>query len=191
MTHGAIAPAGLSGQGEERSLVDRARRGDRQATHALYRCHAPRVHRLIFRLCGDEELTRDLTQDAFVRAFQQLDRFRGDSTFGTWLHRIAVNVALNAIRREQRQARWHGGEVDESIAADEPERLDPDLSARLGEAIDALPPGQRVVFVMHALEGYTHLEISGILGIAEGTSKGRLFDARVRLRKQLARFVED
>ncbi|MGQ0649625.1 MAG: RNA polymerase sigma factor, partial [Gemmatimonadaceae bacterium] len=105
MAHAAIAISGDQGD-NERSLITRVRRGDRGAEYALYQQYAARVHRLIYRLCGDEELTNDLTQDAFVRAFARLDHFRGDASFGTWIHRIAVNLTLNARRSEQRRARW-------------------------------------------------------------------------------------
>lgn len=189
MTHAAIAPSGPKSS-TERELVDRARRGDRLAARALYDGHVARVHRLIFRLCQDEEEARDLTQDAFVRAFERLGDFRGDSAFGTWLHRIAVSVALNARRRTRRMARWWGP-MDEEVAAEEPSRADPDLRSELAAAIAALPERQRTVFVMHAMEGYTHVEIGATLGISEGTSKGRLFDARARLKRALARFEKE
>lgn len=174
----------------ESVLVDRARRGDREAEYALYHRHAPRVHRLIYRLCGDEDLTNDLAQDAFVRAFERLDHFRGDASFGTWIHRIAVNLTLNARRSAQRRSRWLVV-ADADAPAPPAPALDPDLERSLGEAIDQLSAGQREVFVMFALEGYTHVEIAGILGISEGTSKGRLFHARARLQRLLARFAPE
>ncbi|MGQ0767051.1 MAG: RNA polymerase sigma factor [Gemmatimonadota bacterium] len=190
MAHAAIAINGDPGPGE-RNLIDRVRAGDRDAEYALYRLHAPRVYRLIYRLCGDEDLTSDLTQDAFVRAFSQLERFRGDASFGTWLHRIAVNLTLNARRSEQRRAKWFApldaAESAEGKSAD----IDPDFAQSLEGAIGELTEGQRVVFVMHAMEGYTHVEISEVLGISEGTSKGRLFHARARLRQLLARFAPE
>jgi len=189
MTHAAIARS-HEHSGTERQLVDRARRGDREAEYALYHQHAGRIHRLIHRLCGDEELTNELTQDAFVRAFERLDDFRGDAAFGTWLHRIAVNLTLNARRGIERRAKWHAP-VDETTPAPAAEGFDPDLKQSLAAAIDALTAGQREVFVMHSLEGYTHVEIAGILGISEGTSKGRLFHARARLRQLLARFAPE
>lgn len=174
----------------EQHLVARARRGDREAEYALYHEHAPRIHRLVFRLCGDEDLTNEITQDAFVKAFDRLDDFRGDAAFGTWLHRIAVNLTINARRSRDRRSRWHGP-MDETAPAPDPAALEPDFEASLAEAIDALTAGQREVFVMHSLEGYTHVEIAQILGISEGTSKGRLFHARARLRQLLARFAPD
>ncbi len=144
----------------------------------------------VYRLCGDHELSTEVTQDAFVRAFDRLDDFRGDAAFGTWLHRIAVNLTLNARRSRERRSKWHGP-MDESTPAPPHQALEPDLQQSLAEAIDALTAGQREVFVMHSLEGYTHVEIGEILGISEGTSKGRLFHARARLRQLLARFAPE
>ncbi len=191
MSHPVLAPS-TDPAPNERLLVDRARRGDRDAEYALYRSHAPRIHRLVHRLCGDPELTNELVQDAFVRAFERLDDFRGDAAFGTWLHRIAVNLTLNARRSAARRARWHAP-MDDAAPAIAPavHAPDPDLRHSLAEAIDALSAGQREVFVMHSMEGYTHVEIAEILGISEGTSKGRLFHARARLRQLLARFAPE
>jgi RNA polymerase sigma-70 factor (ECF subfamily) len=189
MAHAAIAISGDRGDNEQ-DLIHRVRRGDRGAEYALYRQYAERIHRLIYRLCGDEELTNDLTQDAFVRAFARLDHFRGDASFGTWIHRIAVNLTLNARRSEQRRARWIAP-VDDSTPAPADDPVDPDLLQSFEQAVEALTDGQREVFVMHTLEGYTHVEIGEILGISEGTSKGRLFHARARLRQQLARFAPE
>jgi RNA polymerase sigma-70 factor (ECF subfamily) len=148
------------------------------------------VHRIVFRICEDEELAHDLTQDAFVRAFSQLGTFRGDSAFGTWLHRIAVTVALNAMRKVRR-LRDRERPLDDSseLHAAPDNHADPDLRARLRAAIDALPDPLRHAFVFYHVEGYTHNEIGSMLGIAEGTSKARVFEARARLRDALADFA--
>ncbi|MFN8572107.1 MAG: sigma-70 family RNA polymerase sigma factor [Gemmatimonadaceae bacterium] len=186
MPHGANA---LARQGTpEHELVDRLRAGDRGAAHALYDMHAPRVFRVINRLCRDEEQARELTQDAFVRAFGALDRFRGESAFGTWLFRIAVTVTLNALRKQRRED-IRRVPFEDTMPAMEPAAGDPDLRESLTRAIDELSEAQRTVFVLHALEGYTHVEIGELLGISQNTSKGRLFDARAALRRKLAPFM--
>lgn len=186
----AAAGSAIPGGADERWLVAQARSGDRGAARQLYDAHARRVHRLVFRICEDEELARDLTQDAFVRAFAQLASFRGESAFGTWLHRIAVSVALNAMRKVRR-LRDRERPIDESVEMHAaPERAaDPDLKDRLYAAIDALPEALRLPLVLYHVEGYTHGEIGKMLGIAEGTSKARVFDARGRLRAVLADFA--
>jgi RNA polymerase sigma-70 factor (ECF subfamily) len=191
MTHAAVVDDASTGD-NERLLIARAQRGDRGAARTLYDTHARRVHRVVFRLCGDEEMARDFTQDTFVRVFQKLDTFRGEAAFATWVHRIAVTVTLNGMRRERRLRR-NADDLD--VAADlpaaAPNEIEPDLRARLASAIEALPESCRVSVVLHDLEGYTHAEIGAMLGIAEGTSKARLFDARTRLRKALSRFFEE
>lgn len=176
---------------DERELIARVLRGDRLAGRELYDAHSARVFRLVHRLCGDAELAREFTQDAFVRAFAQLDRFRGDAAFGTWIHRIAVTVTLNGMRKVRR---LRDREVDlehASPMAHATSGIDPDLRSRLARAIEALPEGLKVTLVMHDIEGYTHQEIAASLGIAEGTSKSRLFDARGRLRTALADFARE
>jgi len=140
-------------------------------------------------MAGDETLARDFTQDTFVRAFDKLADFRGDSSLATWLHSIATSVILNGLKKVKR---IHGREIggDElpevTITTRESE---PDLKLRLRKAIDGLPDGYRTVFVMHDVEGYTHEEIASALGIQSGTSKAQLFRARAKLRTELADFA--
>lgn len=176
---------------DERALIARIIDGDRVAGRQLYDAHAPRVHRLVYRLCGDAELAEDFTQDTFVRAFDQLHRFRGEAAFGTWLHRIAVTVTLNGMRKV-RKLRERETTLDDGLGVGATSHgSDPDLRSRIAAAIDALPEGTRVTLIMHDIEGYTHAEIAEFLGVAEGTSKSRLFEARGRLRLALAAFVKE
>lgn len=189
MTTPAIALEAPDAGPDEWTLITRILAGDRVSARTLYDRHARRVHRVVFRICRDEELARDLTQDAFVRAFAQLAGFRGDSAFTTWLHRIAVTTALNQMRKVKR-IREHEEVLDDGDHHAAPSReADPDLKVRLHAAIDALPEGLRLTVVLHDVEGYTHQEIGTMLGVAEGTSKARLFEARARLRVALADFA--
>ena len=169
----------------ERELLTRAQAGDPVAERALYDTHVDRVYRLAFRMAGDAELAREFTQDAFIRAFERLGTFRGDSALSTWLHAITVSVALNGLRKVRRLKREVQLEHAESLGSDRP-RSDPLLRQRLNDAIDKLPTGYRTVFVMHDVEGFTHEEIGAALGIEVGTSKAQLFRARARLRERLA-----
>jgi RNA polymerase sigma-70 factor (ECF subfamily) len=170
---------------DERELLTRAQAGDPAAERALYDTHVDRVYRLTFRMAGDATLAQEFTQDTFVRAFERLGTFRGDSALSTWLHTIAVSVALNGLRKVRRLRREVQLDHAESLGSDKP-RSDPLLRKRLDEAIDQLPPGYRTVFLMHDLEGFTHEEIGAALGIEAGTSKAQLFRARARLRERLA-----
>jgi RNA polymerase sigma-70 factor, ECF subfamily len=177
----------------DRQLVARCLGGDGVAERALYDAHVERIYRLMHRIAGDGDLAADFTQETFIRAFQRLEQFRGDSSLATWLHTIGVSVALNGMRKVKR-LRVTTDTMDalaEMPAAGGFAGLTADLRARLHTAIDALSDKLRPVFVMHDVEGYTHEEIAGTLGIPVGTSKARLFDARARLRLALAAFAGD
>lgn len=175
----------------DRHLVSRCLSGDPVAERALYDAHVERIYRLMHRMAGDADLAADLTQETFIRAFDRLEQYRADSSLGTWLHAIAVSVALNGMRKVKR---IHGRTepIEDSPAlAVHPSGLAPDLKARLHSAIDSLSEKLRPVFLMHDVEGYTHPEIADTLGIPVGTSKARLFDARAKLRLALAAFAGD
>jgi RNA polymerase sigma-70 factor (ECF subfamily) len=178
----------------DRQLVARCMRGDPLAERALYDAHVERIYRLMHRMAGDPDLAADFTQETFIRAFERLAQFRGDASLSTWLHTIAVSVALNGMRKVKRFRA--SAEPVAAIDSDERLALQPagftaDLRARLQAAVDALSEKLRPVFVMHDVEGYTHEEIAGALGIPVGTSKARLFDARAKLRMALAAFAGD
>jgi RNA polymerase sigma-70 factor (ECF subfamily) len=136
-------------------------------------------------MCGDAHLAEELTQESYLRAWQKLTTFRGDSLFATWLHRIAVNVVLghhrSRLRRDERPT--EDGEL-EAILAARPSR-DTGAAVDLERAIARLPERARIVFVLHDVEGFRHREIASMAGMAEGTSKAQLSRARQLLRKAL------
>ena len=174
---------------DDQELIARVRTGDVAAERALYDAHVDRVYRLAHRMTGSDDLAQEFTQDTFVRAFERLHGFRGESAFSTWLHSIAVSVVLNGLRKVKRfRARETGLEVASAVAITRPE-AEPDLKTRLRQAVDGLPHGYRTVFVMHDVEGYTHEEIAAALGVQPGTSKAQLFRARARLREALQQFA--
>jgi RNA polymerase sigma-70 factor (ECF subfamily) len=175
----------------DRQLVDRCLTGDALAERALYDAHVDRVYRLMHRMTGDGDLAADFTQETFIRAFSRLEQFRGDASLGTWLHSIAVSIALNGMRKVRRIRGRTEDLEDSPVMAVEPAVGSPDLRTKLFAAIDALSEKLRPVFLMHDVEGYTHDEIAGSLGIPVGTSKARLFDARAKLRLALAAFAGD
>lgn len=164
--------------------VRAAASGDRVAFQRLYRRHVDRVYGAVLRLAGyDHGRAEDLTQDAFVRAWQKLGEFRHESAFGTWLYRLAVNVALMDIRARNAHPVTY---VDEAAL---PEHSDTPFCAaereELEAAIGKLPPRARAVLVLHDIEGWRHQEIGGELDMAVGTSKAQLHRARALLRKLL------
>jgi RNA polymerase sigma-70 factor (ECF subfamily) len=161
-----------------------AARGDAEAFERLYRRHVPRVHSLARWLLGDDEVD-DAVQEVFIRVWQKLDTFAGNSSFGTWLHRVAVNLILR--RRQSRGARRERfAEIEDGQAEVPGQRITPELKVAIERAVDLLPAGAREVFVLHDMEGYKHEEISGMLGVDPGTSRSQLHRARMLLRRHLA-----
>jgi RNA polymerase sigma-70 factor (ECF subfamily) len=164
-------------------LIRKACAGDATAVRALYDRYAPRVYAVVRRIAGDDELAKDYAQEAWIRAIRALPTFRGDSRFSTWLHRIAVNSALQALRKsETRQKRE--APIPEHVATT-PGVRDALLERRLESALDRLPEGMRRVIILHDVEGYTHEEIAEVLGVTSGTSKSQLFKARSKMREML------
>lgn len=165
--------------------VTRAQQGDPSAFRELYDAHVGRVHALCLRLSGSREEAEEHTQDVFVRAWERLATFRGESAFSTWLHRLTVNEVLQSRRSAgRRSARVT---LADDTASLERVTQPPAPSLDLSHAIASLPEGARAVFVLHDVEGYQHEEIGRVLGIAEGTSKAQLFRARRLLRERLGR----
>jgi len=166
--------------------VRRAQAGDADAFEAVYRAHAGRVYAVCLRMSADPAAATELTQDVFVRAWEKLDTFRGESALGTWLHRLAVNVVLMDRRTRGRRAEEPLEDSDAPSGEPGP-ALPSELRLDLEQAIAALPPMARQVLVLFDIEGYGHAEIGELMGIAEGTSKAHLFRARQRLREILTR----
>ena len=191
MTSPAFAVEAYRVVSREPELIARVVGGDRLAARELYDAHVDRVFRLAFRLTGETELARELTQETFIRAFAQLRRFRGESALSTWLHRVTLSVVSNAMRKVKRfRTREADLEEADGMAA-AGATVDPDLREKLYRAIDDLPEIYRVTFIMHDVEGYTHDEIASTLGIAEGTCKSRLSVARAQLREKLASVAKE
>jgi RNA polymerase sigma-70 factor (ECF subfamily) len=165
--------------------------GDRAAFERLYRKHVNRVFSLCARMVADRTRAEELTQDVFVRAWEKLHLFRGDSSFATWLHRLAVNVVLNDRKSEGRR-RTRFEEEDEEQGMDGfvgvvGMPLAPGDLLDLEKAITRLPPGARRVFMLHDVEGYKHEEIAEMLGVTTGATKAQLHRARMLLREALNR----
>ena len=170
--------------------VTLAARGDRRAFERLYRAHVDRVFSLCARMVGERGRAEELTQDVFVRAWEKLALFRGESAFGTWLHRLAVNVILNDRQVERRRRERHDDSIEDvdtlTLGDVRPHEVEiPGLSMDLEHAIAKLPPGARRVFVLHDVQGYTHDEIGAMLGVTAGGCKAQLHRARLLLRRTL------
>lgn len=171
----------------DNELVRRAQASEVSAFETLYRRHVGRVHGAIWRLCGRDHARADeLTQDAFVRAWQKLHSFRFESSFGTWLYRLAVNIALMDIRSRSTHGDFIEDDADflENLPARAP-HLCAGEQQDLERAISYLPPRARAVLVLHDVEGWRHEEIAQELGMAVGSSKAQLHRARNLVRQAL------
>jgi RNA polymerase sigma-70 factor, ECF subfamily len=182
----ASRPVGTSPtplEGDER-LARRASSGDTTAFELLYRAHVGRVHALCLRLAGDRATAEDLTQEVFVRAWRKLSSFRGDAAFATWLYRLALNLVVSELRSSRG---WASPTPAGGAGVPEPPGRPPapELGLDLERAIAALPATARAVFVLHDVIGWRHEEIAGVLGIAIGTARVHLHNARARLREVL------
>jgi len=183
----SVVSAGAVVESEDLVLVRQAAAGDSRAFEQLYRMHVDRIFGLCCRLChGDTARAEQSTQDAFVRAWEKLGSFRGESRFGTWLHRLTVNVVLGEHRLLKRWVTFEDGigTEDESssdaVMPSQPE--DTGLKMDLERAMARLPKGARTVLMLHDIEGYQHEEIASLTGIAVGTSKAQLHRARRLMR---------
>lgn len=168
---------------DELHWVRQAQAADSSAFEKLYRSNVDKVYGLCLRMTGNVSEAEDCVQEAFIQAWNKLDRFRGDSAFGTWMHRVAVNVVLGRMRKSRREQDRIRAVADVApplqTVADDGELRD------LEQAINELPSGARHVFVLHAVYGYSHGETGDMLGIADGTSKAQLNRARRLLVQQL------
>jgi len=177
-----------SGNESSRALIGRAQNGDVDAFELLYNEHSGRVYALCLRLMGGEQTAAtELMQDVFVRAWKNLGKFRGESAFSSWLHRLAVNAMLENARSDKRRAaRVLPMEDTSQIGAIAPGDS-PELRIDLERAIARLPAGARTAFVLHDIEGYQHKEIAEQLGVAVGTVKAQLHRAHKLLIQALDR----
>jgi RNA polymerase sigma-70 factor, ECF subfamily len=173
----------------DKHLLALAAEGDPRAIRTLYDRFSPRVYAVVRRIAGDDDLAQDYAQEAWIRAIRALPTFRGDARFSTWLHRIAVNAALQALRkaetRRKREAPIAEGAAPPDVTV-APHEGDAFLQQRLESALDRLPEGMRRVLILHDVEGYTHEEIGDVLGVTAGTSKSQLSKARAKMREMLS-----
>lgn len=182
----APAAAFPEAEADDGALVRAAARGEVAAFEALYRRHAGRVHGVIARLVGGAgSRAEDLTQEAFVRAWQALPAFRFESAFGTWLHRLAVNTALMELRSRRSRPLDEDEEALDCVGAADSAGQRTALRMDLERAVAGLPPRARAVLVLYDVEGWTHEEIAAELGIAVRSSKAQLHRARQLLRARL------
>jgi len=176
----------------EATAIERAKQGDAEAFETLYNLHKRRVYSLCLRMTANTAAAEDLTQEAFLQLFRKIGTFRGESAFSTWLHRMAVNVVLMQLRKKGLPVvpLEENMETEEESPRKEPGADDPRLAGsidrmQLQRSIEALPPGYRMIFLLHDVEGYEHNEIAEMVGCSIGNSKSQLHKARMKLREFL------
>ncbi len=174
----------------EAQLVRRAADGEVAAYELLYRAHVGRIHALCLRMSRDRSEAEELVQDVFVRVWERLGSFRGDSAFGTWLHRVAVNTVIESLRTKGRWRERQAGAVEAAEIPDASFQRLAGTDLDLERAIASLPPRARMVFVLHDVVGHKHREIAELTGTAVGTCKAHLHRARSLLRNALTRGPE-
>jgi len=166
-------------------LIARCRRGDREAHYRIYKLYARSMYNVSYRITGREEDAEDALQEAFISAFNNLQSYRADATFGAWLKRIVVNKSINLLKKRKHELISEEEQWDipeEEVQEEYREELTVD---RVKKAIEELPDGYRTVLSLYLLEGYDHQEIAGIMGISESTSKSQLNRAKTKLRDKL------
>lgn len=188
----------MSGSDDDLALIEACRAGRVEAFGELVGRYQDRLYPTALRLTGRPEDALDLLQDAFLRSFEKLDRFRGVSSFYTWVYRIMVNLALSGRRRRKARPRPAGGETVERLDPPDPsEHADPtgpiqraERDARIQAALDALAPDFRAVVVMKEFDGLRYEEIAATLGVPVGTVRSRLHRARLELKDRLQGLVD-
>ena len=174
---------------EEKRLVKRCIRGELEAQKQLYHKYVKAMYNLVIRMVSNKMDTEDIIQESFIKVFQKIASFKGESTLGAWIKRITINTALNHIRKN---GKIEFSEIDKipHLPETKEESYWSNISLpKVHEAIKALPEGSRVVFSLYLLEGYQHKEIASILGISESTSKSQYQRARKLLQKQLRKMT--
>ncbi|HSY64852.1 MAG TPA: RNA polymerase sigma factor [Terriglobales bacterium] len=180
------------GRLSEAEVIERAKQGNAEAFEALYNLHKRRVYSLCLRMTANTAAAEDLTQEAFLQLFRKIGTFRGESAFSTWLHRMAVNVVLMQLRKKglpvvplEENIETEEESPRKELGGDDPRLAGSIDRMQLQRSIESLPPGYRMIFLLHDVEGYEHNEIAEMVGCSIGNSKSQLHKARMKLREIL------
>ena len=163
--------------------------GDQEAHFKIYKLYSRAMYNVGYRITGSEEDAEDVLQEAFISAFRNLESYRGDASFGSWIKRIVVNKAINLLKKRKLELIKEGQDFDVPIEEEEAQYL-PELSVgKVRQCIDMLPDGYRSVLSLYLIEGYDHQEIAEIMNITESTSKSQLNRAKNKLKELLTKKV--
>ena len=166
--------------------MQRVAGGDADAFELVYRAYGAEVYAVCLRMVGDSQAAQELVQDVFVRAWERRESFRGESAFGSWLHRVAVNVVLERLRADSRRSRRVTSQADLTESSAEAPRRMVDDQLDIDNSLSRLPAGARVAFVLHHVEGYTYDEIAELTHLATATVRSQVFHARQLLMRMLS-----
>jgi RNA polymerase sigma-70 factor, ECF subfamily len=170
----------------QNKLVKRAKEGNQQAMHRLYKLHVQAMYNICNRMVANTSEAEDILQEAFISAFSKLDSFREESSFGAWLKRIVINKSLNYLRKQK----WNFEDIEETIIYEEDEEDIPEISPeKIHFSIQKLPEKARIVINLYLLEGYKHKEIAEMLDISESTSKSQYSRAKQLLKSELEKVL--
>lgn len=202
MTSAPPEPPAEGDDTSDRELVARVQGGDMAAYDELIRRNQRKIYQLVYHMTANREDAEDLTQDVFVKAYKVLSQFKGDSSFYTWVYRIAVNQTINYLKKRNRRSAISLDDLDQAVERD-PGYVElrarestvrdvtlSELQKKLNEALQTLSEKHRTVAVLHDIQGIPKEEIGKMIGCSEGTVKSRLFYARRELQKQLSEFVK-
>lgn len=169
-----------------RDIIDRSKKGNRQAQYQLYKMYARAMFNICYRMMNDKSEAEDMLQESFSEAFRRLDSFRHESSFGAWLKMIVINKCINEIKRKKAQLEFFDDmspfEEEEELQDEQEMGLSPD---KIKKAMEGIPKGSRMIFSLYLLEGYDHQEISEILNISESNSKTQYMRAKQRIKEIL------
>lgn len=168
--------------GNEQTLIECAKQGDKSAYEALYRSSVGKIYALCLRMCCDENIAEDLTQEAFINGWRKIESFHSNSSFATWMYRIATNTVIDFMRSKRH---WKHVDLNEEAVLMQSESFNKDVSMDIERAMDALPDQARLVFICYEFLGYQHNEIADSTGLAVGTCKAHLHRARQLMQKVL------
>ena len=189
----AVPVSSMVSENPEAQVIEEAKKGNAEAFETLYHAHKRRIYSLCLRMTGNTAEAEDLTQEAFLQLFRKISSFRGDAAFSTWLHRLAVNLVLMRFRKKGLVT----SSLDETVGGGEENSHSREIGMQdavltatvdrvvLEKAMQELPPGYRMMFYLHDVEGYEHREIAGMMGCSVGNCKSQLHKARMRLRELL------
>lgn len=178
---------------KEKELVQRVQRGDRKAQYIMYKQYVDAMYHTVLRIMNNTTDAQDVVQECFVKVFEKINSYRGDATIGAWIKKIAINTAINALRKKKRNLEYSSEDISESRDIVEEDTTDNLLSSKkIHAAVLNLPSGCRAVLNLYLFEGYSHKEVADILEIAESTSKTQYRRAKLLLRSTLkSKYAQD